>query len=372
MTLAAGIGVGIGFLMGRVRRAWLAGFAPIFKGCIATVGAPAILGPVHAKGEFTPPFAPSAGKDGGGGGTIAVDAPAASRSPMNRAPALVALHAAVLLFGFAGLFGKWLALSPLVIVLGRTVVAAAALALVLVARPGPHAGFDVRLIVNGAVLALHWVSFFAAIQVATVAVGLLGFASFPLFVLLLERAMLGRRWSRAEAITAIAVGLGLALLVPEFSFGNRTVQGLAWGVVSGFTFALLAVQNRRLAPGRSAIELAFWQNLLAALCLAPVAALAVPGPFALDGRDVALLLVLGLVCTALAHTVFIASLAVVSAHTASVIAALEPVYGIALAVVLLGEVPGPRTLVGGALIVGAAVAASQRAARQVSSRPAIR
>jgi len=222
------------------------------------------------------------------------------------------------------------------------------------------------------VLALRWVSFFAAIQVATVAVGLLGFASFPLFVLLLERALLGRRWSRVEAATALAVGVGLGLLVPEFSFGNRTVQGLAWGLVSGFTFALLAVQNRRLAPGRSAVDLAFWQNLLAALCLAPVVAFAARGPFALDGHDLVLLLVLGLVCTALAHTVFIAALAVVSAHTASVIAALEPVYGIALAIVLLGEVPGPRTLAGGVLIVAAAVAASHRAARQVSTRPAIR
>jgi len=52
---------------------------------------------------------------------------------------------------------------------------------------------------------------------------------------------------------------------------------------------------------------------------------------------------------------------VVSAHTASVVAALEPVYGIALAYALLGETPGWRTLVGAALIVGAAVRATSRA-----------
>jgi drug/metabolite transporter (DMT)-like permease len=54
---------------------------------------------------------------------------------------------------------------------------------------------------------------------------------------------------------------------------------------------------------------------------------------------------------------------VLSAHTASVIAALEPVYGIALAVVLLGEVPDGRTMLGAVLIVGAVLAASARAAR---------
>ena len=79
------------------------------------------------------------------------------------------------------------------------------------------------------------------------------------------------------------------------------------------------------------------------------------------GRSVCSL-VLGVLCTALAHTLFIAALRTVTAHTASVVAALEPVYGIALAFVLLGEVPGARTLAGGALIVGAAVVATRACA----------
>jgi drug/metabolite transporter (DMT)-like permease len=61
---------------------------------------------------------------------------------------------------------------------------------------------------------------------------------------------------------------------------------------------------------------------------------------------VGLLLVLGVLCTALAHTLFIESLAVLRTQTASVISALEPVYGIALAALLLGELPALRTLVG--------------------------
>ena len=55
--------------------------------------------------------------------------------------------------------------------------------------------------------------------------------------------------------------------------------------------------------------------------------------------DAGLLLVLGVACTGVAHTLFIASMQRVSAHTASVVAALEPVYGIALAVALLHEIP---------------------------------
>ena len=274
--------------------------------------------------------------------------------------ALVALHVAVALFGFAGLFGKWLSLSPVAIVLGRTAIAAAALGILRI-RAGERAPFDVRLAANGIVLALHWVSFFAAIQVSTVAVGLLGFASFPLFTLLIERVFLARRLHRREATTAILVTAGLVLIVPEVSLANPIVQGLAWGLVSGFTFALLAVMNRRWAMARPATDIAFWQNALAAIALLPFAW---ASPWALGdigGREVALLVVLGLACTALAHTLFIAALAKVTAHTASVIAALEPVYGIALAFALLGEAPSLRTLAGGALIVAAAATATQRA-----------
>ena len=276
------------------------------------------------------------------------------------ASALFGLHAAVLLFGFAGLFGKWLQLAPGTIVFGRTVVASIALALVLRLAGERRGSFEWRLGLNGAVLALHWVSFFQAIQIATVAIALLGFASFPLFVLLLEATLLRRRLHGSEWATAALVTAGLLLLVPEFRLEDRTVQGLLWGLVSGFSFALLAVGNKMLAARRSAGQIAFWQNACAAVCLLPALAIAPALP---DARSLGLLVVLGVFCTALAHTLFIRSLRALSAHTASIVAALEPVYGIALAFVLLGEIPPARTLGGGALIVGAAMLGTVRASR---------
>ena len=200
------------------------------------------------------------------------------RLPPTRTATLIALHAAVLLFGLSGLFGKWLDLPPVLIVLGRTAVAAAALAAVRAFQRGPRLPFEPRLIGNGVLLALHWFAFFEAIRIASVAIGLLGYASFPLFVLVLERMLLGRRWSRREAATAVLVTGGLVLLVPELSVDNPVVQGLAWGLVCGFTFALLAVVNRSWSAGRPAIDIAFWQNFWAALALLPLALAAGPVP----------------------------------------------------------------------------------------------
>lgn len=275
--------------------------------------------------------------------------------------ALVSLHAAVALFGIAALFGKWIELPATAIVLGRTSVAALTLAIIARARGSPLGHPDRTLAVNGAILALHWVSFFAAVQVASVTVGLLGYASFPLFVLLLERGFARPAMQAGAYAIALLATIGLIALIPAFTWSSDTLRGLALGVLSGFTFALLAVRNRKLVAAESPMRIALWQNVFAAAYLVPIVALLDRASAWPDATDVALLVVLGVVCTGLAHTLFIASMRCVSAHAASIVAALEPVYGIALAVLLLGELPSARTVAGGALIVAAAVIASRRA-----------
>jgi drug/metabolite transporter (DMT)-like permease len=275
--------------------------------------------------------------------------------------ALASLHAAVALFGFAALFGKWVALPALVIVLGRTVIGAATLMLAVRLRDHRLTRPSRALAMNGAILALHWLTFFAAIQIATVAVGLLGYATFPLFVLLLEGRLVPGRARAAEWAIALLASAGLVAMIPASDPAGDTARGLALGVVSGYTFALLAVRNRRFVESASAVEIALWQNAFAALCVWPIVLLLGGASWVPNAMDIVLLVVLGFACTGVAHTLFIASMRVLSAHTASVVAALEPVYGVALAVALLREIPDARTWLGGAMIIAAALVASRRA-----------
>ena len=117
------------------------------------------------------------------------------------------------------------------------------------------------------------------------------------------------------------------------------MQGLAWGLVSGFTFALLAVLNRRWAGTRAGDRHRVLAERSAprSRCCRSRWASAAGRSATIGAREIVLLVVLGLVCTALAHTLFIAALRRVTAHTASVVAALEPVYGIALALAAAGR-----------------------------------
>ena len=197
----------------------------------------------------------------------------------------------------------------------------------------------------------------------SVAIGLLGFASFPLFVLLLERAAARpRAGAGREGATAGLVVAGLRAAGSRVLVRQPDGAGSCCGArLSGFTFALLAVLNRRLVArpaGRPTSRSG--RTLFAALALLPVVVLAGVGAArALGAREIALLLVLGRRRARRSRTRCSSpALRGVTAHTASVVAALEPVYGIALALPAAGRGPGHATLLGGALIVGAALVAT--------------
>ena len=269
--------------------------------------------------------------------------------PSSSPRALIALHVAVLLFGAAGVFGKSLAAPALVLVFGRTLFAALALTLWLLARRQLSlAGVKWQAIVCGALLAVHWLSFFEAVLSSTVAIGLLGFASFPVFVTWLEPWWFKEPRRRSDMVAAFAIVAGLWLLVPPGDWSGRAVVGLGWGIFSGFTFALLALANRAVARELPPARLAWLQNSVAALLLAPF----VTWPLSLPVSTWAGLAVLGIVCTALSHSLFMFSLTALPARLASVTTALEPVYGIALALFFLNERPSAREWMASIVIIG--------------------
>jgi len=274
------------------------------------------------------------------------------------------LHLAVFLFGFAGLFGRFLSCSPLYIVLGRTFFAA--IALFICARffsSTALSGFQKKeigfFVLQGMLLAVHWWSFFVSIQLSSVAIGLVTFSTFPLFVTFLEPLFFKEKIKQRDILIAGAVFLGILLVLPDFNLSNTLTKGGVFGIFSGLTFAFLALVNRKNARTAHAIAIAFYQNFFAALFLiVPVLILGIALP---PISDVPALIFLGVFCTALSHTLFINALTVIRAQSASVIAGLEPVYGIVLAFFLLHEIPAVRTLAGGLIIIGTTLMAGHKA-----------
>ena len=236
-----------------------------------------------------------------------------------RTRSLAEIHLAVFLFGFPGLFAKWLPWPPALIVFGR--VAFASLVLAVVMALGKRGLFrvasrrDVLLLAAcGLILAAHWTMFFKSIQVSSVAVGLLSYASFPVFTAFLEPLLSQDRWDPESLGFAAACVVGIGLIVPSFDLSNAVVRGVLWGLGAGLSFAVLSILNRGLASRHATLTVAFYQDLVAGLCLFPVA-LRLGLPHA--ARDWALVAALGVFCTAAAHALFIDGLKGAGARTAT-------------------------------------------------------
>ncbi|CAD5377266.1 Permease of the drug/metabolite transporter (DMT) superfamily [Pseudomonas sp. OF001] len=267
--------------------------------------------------------------------------------------ALLAVHLGALLFGLTGVFGKLAEAAPLAITAGRAAFAVLALGLFLALARNASAGRPslrqlALLVLGGLLLGAHWLTFFHAVKVSGVAIATLGFASFPAFTLLLEGLLFRERLRAGEFAVVGLVCLGLVLVTPQFELASQASQGLLWAVLSGLLFALLSLTNRVSARGIEPAQAALWQNLTIALCLLPLTAPQLPAIAPLDWLWLALL---GVLCTGLAHSLFVSSLRVLKARTAAVVFAMEPVYGIFFAWLLFAEIPSLRILGGGALIV---------------------
>lgn len=276
---------------------------------------------------------------------------------MTRTQATVAIHAAAVLFGLTGIFGELIRADATVITAGRAGFAVIALLVV-----GRAAGASIWRTVNGRnirilgtaglMLTIHWVTFFIAVKVGGVALATLGFASFPAFITLTEHIVLKERVSRQEWLVLVLVSMGLLLVTPSFDFTDRSTLGLAWAVLSGLTFALFTLINRRIAHRLPAQQVACWENFFVLLLTLPFAA---PGLAQLDALNWFWLALLGVLCTALSHYLLVASLMVLKARSAGIVIALEPVYAIFFAALLFAQYPSIRTLFGGILIIAAIV-----------------
>ena len=278
---------------------------------------------------------------------------------------LWAVHSAVFIFGLTALFSKLIALSALEITLLRSVFAVLALWAVMRWQGEPlrlHSRRDYGVVILlGVLLASHWVTYFHAMQISSVAVGVIALFTFPVMTIFLEPLFDGERPHLTDVISALAVLFGIYLLVPEFALDDTTTQGVLWGVFSALLFALRNIIQGRYFSNYPAKQALFYQILVTLVVLFLFASQVIPQ---VSHWQWGQLLLLGVVFTALPHTLFAFSLRNFKAKTASLIACLQVVYATLFAAVLLGEMPTLSTVMGGVIVVIAAMYETYAAGRR--------
>ncbi len=282
---------------------------------------------------------------------------------------LGALHLGSLLLGGTALFSKMIETSALEITLWRSFIAAAALYLWLTLsrtriRLRNYRDYGTVLLL-GALLAVHWVTYFHSMQVSTVAIGIIAFFSHPVISVLLEPLFARQKPRLADLITALWVLCGIAIMLPGLELDSGVTQGVLWGLFSALLFSLRNILYKRHFAHYDSSLAMMYQCLIVGILLLPLAGdLATATATAADSWLI--LLVLGVLFTATPHTLFSVSLKFLSVKTASLIMCLVPLYATLLATLLLGEIPAASTLIGGAMVLGAAIFESIQTRRGAS------
>jgi len=219
----------------------------------------------------------------------------------------------------------------------------------------------IRCLGSGLILAIHWVTFFVSVKTAGVALATLGFSSFAAFITFIEAVVTPKRVTRNDWIRTLIVTAGLVLMTPSLDLADANTFGFIMGLVSGFSFAAMAVFNSHWLASVNPIRVARNQNVIVMLLMA---AWALPAISALSPLSWFWLALLGIFCTGLSHSLFVFSLARMRVNVAGLVIALEPVYAIAAAWLLFQETPSLRTIAGGLIIVSAIVGINYAKNRQ--------
>lgn len=278
--------------------------------------------------------------------------------------ALLKVHGTAIFFGLSGVFGVLIESSSEALTLGRAIIAFTLLGLYFFVKKRPLVRLTAKeygvQFIMGALLALHWISFYLGVKIGGVAVGTLGFASFPAFTALFEMIFFREKPRVRDFVLLGAISCGLILITPAFELGNQATVGLLWGIFSAVTYGVLAVMNRHSASKLSGVESSLWQYLAIILILLPFYSGELFSASAMDWFWIGCI---GVFCTTFAYTLYVSSLDTINARTAAMIISLEPVYAILVAWLWFGDVPTLKMILGGALIIGSVAWANLQKSR---------
>lgn len=269
---------------------------------------------------------------------------------------LFAVHSAVLIFGLTALFSKLITLTALEITLLRSIFAVLIIFSIFIWQKKSLRLSNLKdyslVSLLGVLLALHWVTYFHAMQVSSIAVGVIALYTFPVITVFLEPLFHGEQPHIKDVLSALTVLFGIYLLVPEFSLNNEITQGILWGILSALFFSLRNIIQGHYFKGYTARHSLFYQTLVTFIVLFPFSFEIIPDVSTVQWEQ---LLILGILFTALPHTLFAFSLLKLKAKTVSLIACVQVVYAMIFAALLLNEWPQISTVIGGVIVVSAAM-----------------
>lgn len=278
---------------------------------------------------------------------------------------LISLHLTVVLLSAASLFSQIIPLNAIDITFGRSLFACILLFIFVAMTNTTWRLKTLKCYLVafglGALLAAHWSSYFAAMQYAGVSVGMIALFTFPVITVLLEPLFERFKLAWQDIVSALVVLLGIYLIVPSPSLDDSTTIGVLIGIGSAFLYAFRNLLHRKHFSHYSGAKAMAYQILAVCLCLSWF----VSPEFSNASQTMWLqMLLMGTLFTAIPHAVVATSLKHLRTKTFSLIACMQPFYGVILAIIVINENPSWGTLIGGVLVTSASIYETINAHRQ--------
>jgi drug/metabolite transporter (DMT)-like permease len=203
----------------------------------------------------------------------------------------------------------------------------------------------IQLLLTGSLTSLHWITFFASSKIANVSICLAGLATTTLWTSFIEPLIMKRALRWYEVALGLVIIAGLYLI---FHFQFNFAEGLLVAILSALFVSLFSVINGKLAKKYHHITITFYEMLGAFFCTI----ILMPLYYTYFGNKQAItwldfspenlnnwlgILFLVLVCTIYAYAACVEIMQRLSAFTVNLSVNMEPIYGMIVAAIVLGE-----------------------------------
>jgi len=265
---------------------------------------------------------------------------------------LSGLILATLFISTSGVLGKYIAMPSEVIIWFRSAFAMIFLYGFCKSRKISLRVIDLKthvpFIISSLFTAGHWVTYFYALKLSNVAIGMLSLFTFPVITALLEPIFIKSKLNPVHLVLGLMVLIGLYILAPEFTMESSDVRGILFGLFSALCYSIRILILKQHVTLYNGSMIMFYQTFVITIVLFPVLFFMDTSGFQ---SQFPYLLLLALLTTAIGHSLMVHSLKFFSASTATIISSIQPVFGIIIAFIVVDEVPSRNTIWGGLLII---------------------
>lgn len=217
------------------------------------------------------------------------------------------------------------------------------------------------ILLSGVLMGVHWVTYFYALQLSNVAIGMLSIFTYPVITAFLEPVLLKTKFQLVHLLLAFLVLGGMYFLSPSLDFENSYTIAIGFGVFSALAYALRNILLKRKVAKYNGSVLMTYQTAIVGFILLPFLFTIAPEQIYSQWQA---LVVLAVLTTAIGHTLFLMTFKHFNITTVSILSSVQPVYGILIGIIFLSEIPKGTTILGGILILSSVVIESVRSRKQ--------